>query len=305
MNINMVRDADNDAGFYAAACSSNPLSIWHGANLYVSSDGGASYSFISLIANESTMGHASTALGNFQSGNMADEINSVNVNLSNGSLSSTNNDGLLSGVNTCVLGDEIIFFRDAVLQPNGSYTLTGFLRGRRGSEYAMSSHTSSDRFVLFDTANVVRVPQSNSDIGSTKLFKPVSVGRTLAATTSQSFTNLGTGLMPYAPVQLGGGRNSSSDIIINWVRRNRIGGEWRDSVDVINSEASESYRVLIYSNSGYSTIIRTIDGISSPTTTYTAAQQTTDFGSTQATIYFKVAQISAIVGVGHYASGSV
>ena len=44
--------------------------------------------------------------------------------------------------------------------------------------------------------------------------------------------------------------------------------------------------------------LRTIS-VTAETASYTAAQQTTDFGSTQSTIYFKVYQVSAQVGRGY------
>jgi hypothetical protein len=305
MNINMLRDSDNDAGFYAAACAADAAASWPGAGIYVSTDSGASYTLLASLTAESTMGYTSNALGDFLGGNIPDELNSVNVVLVNGSLSSTTNDGLLSGVNAAIIGDEILFFRDATLEANGSYTLTGLLRGRRGSEYAMSQHAIRDRFILVSHATMVRIPQVNADIGMTRLYKPVTAGRTLAATTAQEFTNLGNGLKPYAPVHLGGGRNAGGDLTINWVRRNRIDGAWRDGVDAPMSEASEAYEVEIYSDGTYATLWRTITGLSAATTVYTAAQQTTDAGAPQATVYFKVYQLSAVVGRGHAARGSV
>lgn len=301
----MLRDADNDAGVYAAACARDPLVTWGGATVYVSSDSGASYSSLATITAESTMGYTTDALGDFAGGNIPDELNHVNVVLNQGSLSSTDFAGLLGGTNMAVLGDEILYFRTATLEANGSYTLTGFLRGRRGSEYAMSTHAAADRFVLVNHATLVRIAQATLDIGVAKLFKPVSSGGSLAGTTAQAFTNLGTGLKPYAPVHLGGGRNAAGDLTINWVRRNRIDGAWRDSVDVPNSESSEAYEVEIYSDGTYATLKRTISGISAQTTTYLTATQSTDFGSPQTTVYFKVYQMSAAVGRGHAASGSV
>src|SRR5262249_54928843 len=155
-------------------------------------------------------------------GNIVDELSSVNVRLKNGELSSTNNTGLLAGVNAAVIGDEILYFRDATLEDDGTYTLRGFLRGRRGSEYAKGGHAMHDRFVLVESSKMVRVTQSTSDIGIERLYKPVSVGITLATTPEQSFTNEGCGLKPYAPVHLGCGRDASNNATLNWVRRNRI-----------------------------------------------------------------------------------
>jgi hypothetical protein len=304
VNINMVRDADNDAGFYAAACAADLLATWPGAGVYHSADAGVSYSLLASITAESVMGYCTTALGDFLGGNIPDELNSVNVVMTNGALSSTTFDGLLSGVNTAIIGDEILHFRTATLESNGSYTLTGFLRGRRGSEYAMADHAVADRFILFSASTIVRIPQVTADIGQTRLYKPVTSGSTLAATTAQNFTNSGTGLKPYAPVHLGGGRNAANDLTLTWVRRGRLDGAWRDSVDVPLSETSESYEVDIYSSSGYTTVLRTITA-TAQTASYTAAQQTTDGLTPGNTVYFKVYQLSSVVGRGHAASGSV
>lgn len=307
MNINALRDADNDPGFYAAACASDPLEVrWSGCSVYVSVDGGATYAVaFNISPPEATLGVTTNALANFAGGNIPDEISSVNVELTHGSLASTSFSGLLSGANAAIVGDEILFFRDATLELDGSYTLRGFLRGRRGSEYAMSGHVAFERFVLADLSRMVRVAQSTADIGILKQYKPVSGGRTLAATEAQDFTNEGTGLKPYAPVLLGGGRDASGNITLTWVRRNRISGEWRDGVDVPNSEASESYVVEICTDGTFASVARTISGLTSPSASYSAANQTTDFGSPQSTVYFRVYQLSAIVGRGHAATGSV
>ena len=185
MNINAIRDADTDAGFYAAACASDPTATWRGAVLYVSSDEGANYTALATLTNESTMGYTTNVLGDFHGGNIPDELTSVNVLLSHGSLSSTDANGLLSGLFACVIGEEILFGRDATLETNGSYTLRGFLRGRRGTEYAMGTHVIGERFVLLDVATMVRVPQETADIGIAKLYKGVSAGSSLASTTAK------------------------------------------------------------------------------------------------------------------------
>lgn len=305
MNVNMLRDADNDAGFYAAICAADrTTTTWSGCTIHVSSDD-TSYTALQGHSVEAVMGTCLTALPDFLGGNIVDELSSVTVSLTNGSLSSTTAAGLLAGSNACVIGDEILYFRDALLESEGIYTLTGLLRGRRGSEYAMAGHAIGDRFILANVSTLARIVQSTADIGIAKYYKAVTIGGTAADVDGRAFTNAGTPLMPYAPVQLGGGRDASGNLTINWVRRNRISGEWRDSVDVPNSESSEAYVVEIYDGSGYATVKRTISGLSSPTTSYSAANQTTDFGSPQATVYFRVYQLSAVVGRGHAASGAV
>lgn len=303
LGTNMLRDADDGLYFYAAACGEN--SNWDGAALFVSSDGGANYSRIGEFNYPATIGETNNALGDYFGGNTVDELNSITVTMTYGTLSSTNAAGLLSGTNAAVVGQEILFFRDATLVSAGVYRLTGLLRGRRGTEHHMGRHTSGERFVLLSTATAIRLEGDTADIGIYKNYKGVSYGQSLADAAAQSFMLEGNTLKPYAPVQLGGGRNASGDVTINWVRRSRIAGSWRDLVDVPLGEDSEEYAVDIMAGDSPSTVVRTISGITSQTTTYTAAQQTTDFGSPQSTVYFNVYQISSLMGRGFAGSGSV
>ena len=57
-------------------------------------------------------------------------------------------------------------------------------------------------------------------------------------------------------------------------------------------------------DSGYTTLKRTLTA-STPTVTYTNANQVTDFGSGQTVLYLKIYQLSAIVGRGYSLTVSV
>lgn len=298
----MLRDSDDDPGFYAAACGLT--TGWRGAALYQSSDAGATYSMLASLTGNATIGTVSNVLGDFHSGNIPDELNSVIVVMTHGTLSSVPYASFINGAQVAVVGSEIICFRDAVLNGDGSYALRGLLRGRRGSDYAMGGHVIGERFVLLNAATVARIAASSAGIGLAHLYKAVTYGSSLAVTPAQSFTNEGMGLKPYAPVHLGGGRDAAGNVTLNWVRRGRVSGEWRDAVDVPLGEMTEAYEVEIW-DSTYTALKRTVTGISAPSTVYTAVQQTADFGAPQSTVYFRVYQLSSTVGRGHAASGSV
>ena len=90
----------------------------------------------------------------------------------------------------------------------------------------------------------------------------------------------------------------SEDWAISWVRRTRVGGEWRDYVDAALGETSEAYEVEIW-NSSYTTLKRTITGVTTEWIPYTAAHQISDFGTKQSTLYLKIFQISSVVGRGY------
>jgi Putative phage tail protein len=304
----LLRDQDDASGFYAAL--GGYTAGWGGAVLYKSTDAGATYAQVRAFGSATTRGVATSALGDFHSGNIFDELNILTVALwADATLASSTTLAVLAGANAVALaaGDywEILQFRTATLNADGTYSLTGLLRGRRGSEYAMSTHAAGDAFVLLDASTMANIAHASAEIGLSRLYKPVSIGDTLQTTAPQAFTSNAVRLEPLAPVHVGGGRNASLDVAINWIRRTRIGGEWRDGVDVPLGEDSELYDVEIYTTSGYVTVARTFADQTSANISYTAAQQTSDFGSTQATVYCKVYQKSTLAGRGFAATASI
>lgn len=303
LDIPILRDTDDEAGFYAAACG--VTDAWAGAELWKSIDGGASYGRSDtafLVA--SVIGSAITAMPTFLGGNVIDEYSRVDVQVSGGALSSVTADQMFAGANAMYLGGEIIAFRDATLLSTGKYRLSGLLRGRRGTEQYMGTHAIGDVCVLLSAGTMKRVLAATSEIGAARRYKAPAFGQALAQAAEQEFTNTAVGLKPLSPVQLVGGRNAAGDVIGKWTRRTRVGGEWRDYVDAQLGEASELYEVEVW-NSTYTTLKRTVTGLTSSTFTYTSAQQTTDFGSNQATVYVRVFQISAVVGRGFALQGSI
>ena len=303
LDIPLLRDQDDGNGFYAAACGYTDA--WTGAQLFKSSDAGATWaSFGNAFLNAASIGVASTVLADFTQ-DIFDESGSVTVTMRHGELASDTEINVLNGANVALLGSEIIQFRTATLVSTGIYTLTGLLRGRLGTEWARSLHEAGDNFVLLTTATTYATIGASAEYDLERHYRAVTFGHYLDDAATIAFTNTAVAKMPYAPVQLGGGRNAALDLTINWVRRTRLSGGWNNYADVPLGEDSEAYEVEIYSSATYVTLKRTITGISSATTSYTAAQQTTDFGSTQATVYFIVYQVSATVGRGYAARGVV
>ena len=300
MNINMLVDTDDDPGFYAAATST--ATGWRGATLSRSNDGGTTWVFAGTLYSLSVAGTCTTALGNYLGGNTPDELNSVTVSLTSGALASVSYAAFISNAQVAIIGDEIVSFRSATLNLDGTYTVRGLLRGRRGSEYAIASHAIGDRFLVVDTATMIRVADTTASIGLSRLYRAVSSGLTTG--NSQSFTNIGSGLKPYSVVQIGGGRYSDGAVLITWVRRTRTSGEWRDGIDVPVGETSEAYEVEIW-NAGRTSLLRTITGIASTNVTYSAVQQVADFGALQSTIAISIFQLSSVIGRGYEARADV
>lgn len=293
LDIPLIKDTDTVNGPYFATAGARNDN-WAGATIYKSSDGGVSYDPLATTQNSNTIGVTRTALGAFYGGNVVDEINSVDILVGNGGgeLSSTTYLGLLNGINIGIIGNEMLQWRTATLIAAFTYRLTGLLRGRRGTEWAIKTHPIGERFVAFNP-ELTNVDMQAYELNLERDYKAV----TLAQTNSNvvvPFTNTGNTLKCYAPTGLGGGLfGSGNDVLLRWVRRTRIGGAWVDLIDVPLSETTESYVIQIW-DSTYTMCARIIGPITgAQATIYGATEQTADFGAAQAHIYFSVGQVGA------------
>jgi hypothetical protein len=286
------QDARNYSHYWAAH---GLLSDWPGATLVKFNDD--TYTAVATTSSASVAGYATTALGGFTGKNVFDESNTVRVFV-NGTLETKTTIQVLAGGNVAKLGDEVISFRTATLVSTGVYDLTGLLRGRLGTDWATADHAVNDEFVLLTTA-MRNVEVQSSDLNVAKLYGSISNGRTLEDASYSSFTYTGNNLKPFSPVHLGGGTTGTGTAwTIRWMRRSRLAWEWIDGVDVDADETAYNFEVRIHDSSG--TVLRTIT-VSSATagadgrisTTYSNADQTTDFGEHQKVLYVSVRQIGA------------
>ncbi len=271
---------------------------WNGAVIYRAADG-VNYSQVAYVPTAAVIGTALDTLGSAEPA-VSDEAGTFMLAITGeGELESVSYEALLNGANAALLGDEIIQFREAVLVASGKYQLRGLLRGRLGTEDAIGAHSAGERFVLLN--GLTGMAMSSSLIGLPRDYKPVTVGSTLGQTTAQSFTYQGNAFKPFSPVHIKGARDGSNNLTISWTRRTRTSGEWRDYVDVPLGEAVEAYEIEILNGVN---VVRTLSA-TSPQVTYTAAQQTTDFGSAQPSVSVRMYQVSAIVGRGKAGVGVV
>lgn len=306
LDLPLVADGDYPYGPYAAVTPGS-AGAWSGSTVYKSDDGGTNYYSVGSTVTSDVVGTVATALGDFAGGNVFDEGNSITVVLGygGGTLSSASEEAVQNGANACALGSaatgwEVIQYRTATLTATSTYKLTGLLRGRRGTEWMMPLHGAAETFVALPPT--ININGSFAEIGLSRKYKAVTYAGTIAGATAEDFTNAGVAVKPYAPVLLGGGRDASVNLTLTWTPRRRGDGGWPDGVDLPDTEPTLGYRVRIYTTSGYATVARTIT-TTSETASYTAAEQTTDFGSTQSTVYWDVAKLGT-AGYGYAARGA-
>lgn len=308
LDIPLLLDATDMPGFPVAMTGYR--AGWPGGILYRTDDAGQTWASLqSFIAPGAVIGRAGTPLaaGRLE---MIDKAGVLAVSLISGELSSVTEAAMLGGSNHFAYGVhgrwEIIAAQNCTLQGDGSYVLTDLLRGRFGSEYACASHVAGDSVVLLDSNTLSFVTANLNTIGASRTYRGITAGKDMSTDSDKAFTYTGVNLECLAPVYLNGNRHpSTNDWSLDWIRRTRVGGEWRDYVDATMGETAQSYEVEIYSSAAYTTIKRTISGLTAPAATYSSANQVTDFGSNQATLYVKVYQLSTNVGRGYPLTTSI
>jgi hypothetical protein len=298
MDIPLVQDSHSNT---------NPL-LYYGAGSYggdfpgatvfeVDADGDEYIAWNAVEAADKVVwGYSTDALGDANP-NLWDRGNSVNV-LGYGELTSCTEadidaDPTLNMAAVGVNGRwEIINFTTATLEGDGSYTLSGFKRGRRGTEWAVSQHATGDEFVLLTEAESEGV--GLSDVGTDFDFRAQSLGRDPSTAPAIEVDFSGASLKPYAPARLIKVYDGT-DLDCEIVRRTRVGGSWTGGSAIPLSENSEEYEVEVYSGA---TLKRTITVTGTNTFSYTAAMAATDSITLPNGPTFQVYQMSDAVGRG-------
>lgn len=300
MDAPIVRDADDDAGFYWAASAEN--AGWRGASILRSSDGGVSYNEMSGVAVRAPIGDVATALPSgpadyWDRGNVL----TVVMHYADEELESLSEAEALNGANAFWLGDpdgqggEIIQFATATLVGPATYELSNLLRGRLGTDHAIGGHGANEVFVLLEPNTLGRSDYGAGDWNASRLYKPVSVLTSEADTASQSFTGTGEGKRPLSPVAVTGVRDGSNNLTIAWHRRSRLSGAGLFGGDPPLGEEVEAYEVdVIVGGSA----VRTIS-VTAATASYSAAEQTADGITPGDPVTVDVYQMSGSRGRGH------
>lgn len=309
LDIPCVDDTyQNTPGFVVAM--DGYASGWTGATLYVSPDNGTTWSALdTLTAPGSMLGELVTAPAAGRT-DIVDQKNTITARFySAANLATLTWDEFYAEGNYFAVGGngrwEIIGAKTVVENADGTWTLSDLLRGRYGTDANIGSHVAGDVIALLDPTRLEFINMSTSAIGLSRLYTGVTLRQTLNASMAEAFAYAGENLECRSPVYLNGSRHPSTlDWTLVWIRRTRLPVEPFSGVAAPLGESSESYEVEIW-NSTYTTLKRTITGITSQTTTYTSAQQTADFGGDQVTLYVKVYQLSATVGRGWPLTASI
>lgn len=286
LNTPLLRDSDSTAresSVQYVAMGGFGQSGWTAASLFKSSDNIA-FDEVASVINEMTWGLTSNALGDPAAVFQTDEVNTLTVQLltNTGTLESITQLEMLNGGNPAALiksnGDiEIIQFRDVTTNADSTVTLSGLLRGRRGTDRFATGHQDGEVFVLLDASSLAKFSLALSEVAQNRFYKGVGTGQLFEEADTVTNASPGNDLKPYAPVHLASTGLPGSDITVTWVRRSRIAGDLRDgSDDIPLAEDSEAYDLVVLNGEGSTTEVRSI-AVTSESAVYTSANQSTDY----------------------------
>ena len=277
-----------------------PQALWRSA-------GGDDWQFLARIERPARIG---TLVDDFYSGPTSrfDRGNVLTVDLRGGTLQSVTDLALFAGTNALALetvaGWEIVQFGLAELVASGRYRLTRLLRGQRGTEFAMQPVTAvGARVVVLDDA-LVPVPVSLAELDLPYRWRigPASRPFTDSAYREIAFAAGGAGLRPFSPVHVRTEWLTGGDLSIRWIRRSRdLAADAWTGIEVPLAEESEAYEVEVMDGA----TVKRVLASSITSVSYTAAQQTADFGAALVSgdsLALRLYQLSARVGHGAPAS---
>lgn len=288
--------AGNDWAPFAAAIA-DP---WPGAVLLLKSATQSNYTLDTPLTLPASLGETTA---DFYSGPLWrwDDVNELQVRLYAGSPSSQDDLAILGGANALAVQNEdgeweVLQFGKATLTAPGHYTLTHLLRGQAGSEGAMRAPVAAGaRVVLLDGAlRQLSLSRSEFALPFHWLWGPQGKPISDPAFQGTELQFQGIGLRPLAPVHVSARPEASGDVVISWIRRTREGGDPWEQTEVPLGEESESYAIdILYGG----TVLRTLTA-STTTATYSAPDQTADFGSLPSAFDVEIFQLSPAFGRG-------
>jgi hypothetical protein len=263
------------------------------------SDGG--YRLNTVVQSSATLGITRTDLQRAAPG-CWDLGPPVQVELSDGALSSVTTEQLLNGANVLAIGDgtpgnwEVLQFERADLVGPDRYDLSRRLRGQLGTDASMPAVWPAGSWVVLLDEAVKQIAFSSSARGLVRHFRagPAALPFTDASYVHTQATFYGIGLRPYSPVHCRWRPDGIGGHAVSWIRRTRIDGDLWDLPDVPLGETAEAYQVRVWS--GAALVRQEFVGV--PVWTYSAAQRA---GDGIGLVYdVEVAQISDRFGPGPF-----
>jgi hypothetical protein len=235
INTPLLRDVDYDTtglSYCYVSAGTNEVSF-NGTAVYI--DDGIDYQAVGVISGQTTSGYAVNALPATTSYESTDEKTVLLVRLSDPSmeLESISQDDMLNFEgNSALVGNEVIQFRDAELLPSGEWALTGILRARRGTNYAVRDHSAGEGFLMIDATSVTKFARPPESYVTNRSFKAAPISVSLSDVTPTTASLVPRDLMPYTPEAVAV-TDDGTELTVKAERRSRVTAPLQNSIGTI------------------------------------------------------------------------
>jgi hypothetical protein len=295
---------DTTQRFYVGAYATG--NTFPGAGVYVSTDGGQSYTLLATETAATMTGYAASVLPApipADSNYTWDTISTVDVYVSGGQLSNATDAQVFSGANAAMIANELIQFGVATLKTdsfgNNYYTLSRLLRGRRGTGWAMGSHALNDQ-IVFILGNLTEEPYTNAMLNNPRLYKVVMMGQSYAGVPAVPYEPSGASLTPWAVAHPQAVLGSNGVWTISWTPVSRINGDFTSGYTPTLDSDAAGWSIDVLKGT---TVVRTVNLPVGSTPSawqwiYTGAMQNTDGFAAGSAINMNIYQLSASIGRG-------
>lgn len=225
--------------FRAALSAAN--AHWAGAALYVDQGDGALSSLGVSTRTRGIIGTATSVLAP-ASPLIIDRASTVTIQLTGAdqALVGATIAQLMLGANQALIGDEIVQFGRATSLGSGLWQIGQLLRGRAGTEAAISGHRIGECFAVLDRSAIALDPGL---VGANPVASIAALGLGDATSVESPIVNRGIGQRPLFPVHAAATIGSDGSLTLTWTRRARGAWLWSDGVDAPLVEEAEAYLV--------------------------------------------------------------
>jgi hypothetical protein len=272
-----------------------------GYDVYMSVDGGSSYSYVRTVNKLNPYG---TLVGSYpESAHTIDSDVGFTIDFVAGAddIETTTFVNALAGIsNMAILGDEIISFTTITPPVSGTeYDISGIIRGR--FDTVKQTHSEGADFYVLTSLDVELITSAEITTGAVRKFKLVpfntKYSAAIADCTAIDITIAGRALTPYMPINLEANGiwdnsrfsspNYDTDIVLTWDHRYRGKGA---GIGIPGTVLADTDREGYFKAEVYvaDALVRTTSALENDTWTYTEAMNLSDNTSLAAEVVLKI-----------------
>ena len=195
---------------------------YRGGFLLRSTDGGTTYDVLAGHSNEGIVGVLRSALPAASKVGVWDEATSLTVAFTGDVPISRTADEVYSGLNWFLVGGEVVGVKNVTAASGNRYTLTGLLRGLRGTDdRAGFQHNVGSLFVALADTRFGAFPIELAEAGTVGAFKAVPARGAVADADAEAEVIVTRNAKPFRPSLRSLNRNGSGDITLTFYPRSR------------------------------------------------------------------------------------